>query len=91
MLEHYVAIFGQDYLLQVKYSKGSLIILDVIGFSLLLYEVPYISVPTILKEDSLTDEEYKKIVEDKNEQELLDRIRIKSSKVVINDPQFETI
>lgn len=54
-------------------------------FILLLYEVPYISVPTLPTEDMVSDTEYKEIVGDRNEEELLEKVRVKVSKLVIDD------
>lgn len=59
--EHYVVVLGSDYTTQVKYSKGSMIKFDLFGNIILLYEVPYISVPTLKIEDSLSNYEYEKI------------------------------
>jgi hypothetical protein len=39
---------------------------DITGIQVLLYEVPYISVPTIRDNEKLKDEEYEEI-KDKNE------------------------
>ena len=65
--EHYVVVFGSDYITQVKYSKGSMIKFDFCGSIILLYEVPYIAVPTLKREDSLSNYEYEKI-ENKDEE-----------------------
>jgi hypothetical protein len=55
---------------------------EIAKFILLLYEVPYISVPTLSKEDRVTDEEFKnEVIKDRNEEELLNSIRIKQSKL----------
>jgi hypothetical protein len=42
-----VVVLGTHYMLQVKYRKGSMIKLDLLGQTILLYEVPYIDVPTL--------------------------------------------
>jgi len=53
--EHYVVVLGTDYMLQVKYSKGSMIKFDILGMIVLLYEVPYISVPTLRDNEGVND------------------------------------
>jgi len=60
-LGQYVAIIGQDYTLQVKYSKTSMAKFDILGFVLLLYEIPYITVATLLQKEKVTDEDMEKI------------------------------
>lgn len=67
--EHYVVVLGTDYMLQVKYSKGTMIKFDILGVIVLLYEVPYIAVPTLRDSESVSDREYDKI-ENKKEDEI---------------------
>ena len=45
-------------MLQVKYSKGSMIKFDILGYTVLLYEAPYIAVPTAKSLGLLSDSEY---------------------------------
>lgn len=52
---------GSDYMLQLKYSKGSMAKFDVLGTMLLMYEVPYIAVPTLKDADYLSDKEVEMI------------------------------
>ena len=66
-LEHYVVVIGNDYMLQVKYRKGSMIRFEITGTTVLLYEVPYISVPSIKDSDTLKDKEYEEIPDKKEE------------------------
>jgi hypothetical protein len=60
-MEHYVVVLGQEYTLQVKYRKRSMIRFEVCGWPLLMYEVPYICVPTLEDTDMVQDEELDKI------------------------------
>jgi hypothetical protein len=64
-----VVVLGTEYVIQVKYSKGSMIKFDVLGTLILLYEVPTISVPTLRESDCLSNAEYDKI-ENKKEEEI---------------------
>jgi hypothetical protein len=48
-------------MLQVKYRKGTMMKFDVAGQTVLLYEVAYITVPTLTQEAKVTDEEIQKI------------------------------
>lgn len=66
-LEHYVVLMGTQFMLQVKYRKGSMIKFDIYGHTLLLYEVPYIDVPTLADSAMLKTAEILKIVEQKYE------------------------
>lgn len=52
---------GSDYMLQLKYSKNSMAKFDVLGTMLLMYEVPYIAVPTLKDADYLFDKEVESI------------------------------
>ena len=45
-------------MLQVKYSKGSMIKFDILGQIVLIYEVPYIAVPTLKDSESVSNKEY---------------------------------
>ena len=79
--EHYVVVCGQDYTLQVKYKKGSMITFDILGYQILLYEVPYICVPTLLDSDMVKDGEMTKILENPEASALrgADDIKIKTT------------
>ena len=54
-------------MLQVKYRKGSMIRFEITGTTVLLYEVPYISVPSLKDSDKLTDKEYEEIADKKED------------------------
>lgn len=66
-LEHYVVVIGVEYMLQVKYRKGSMIRFDITGTLVLLYEVPYISVPSLKESERLKDLEYEEITDKKED------------------------
>ena len=55
--QHYVVLMGTQYMLQVKYRKGSMMKLEACGHTILLYEVPYIDVPTLPESSKLLDKE----------------------------------
>ncbi|TNV81617.1 hypothetical protein FGO68_gene3409 [Halteria grandinella] len=56
-LQHYVVLMGTQFMLQVKYRKGSMMKLDICGHTLLLYEVPFIDVPTLPEASRLKESE----------------------------------
>ena len=66
-LDHYVVVIGNEFMLQVKYRKGSMIRFEITGTTVLLYEVPYISVPSLKDSDKLTDKEYEEIADKKED------------------------
>lgn len=84
--EHYVVVLGSDYMLQVKYSKGSMIKFEILGQLVLLYEVPYLAVPTIKDAERLTDQEYEQI-EDREKKEQDVRVTVKQQDIRV--PVFE--
>ncbi len=55
--EHYVILMGSHYMLQVKYRKGTMIKFDIGGVTLLMYEVPFIDVPTLPEASKVSDKE----------------------------------
>ena len=61
-LEHYVAVTGTVYMLQVKYRKGTMVKVQIGSeVQMLLYEVAYIAVPTLSTAAKLRDEELEKV------------------------------
>lgn len=62
-LEHYVVLMGTQYMLQVKYRKGSMIKFEICGHTMLLYEVPFIDVPTLQDSAMVKASEILKIVD----------------------------
>jgi hypothetical protein len=62
-LHHYVVLLGTQFMLQVKYKKGSMIKFDVYGQTVLLYEVAYIDVPTLQDTSRVRNSEIKEIEE----------------------------
>lgn len=48
---------GTQYMLQVKYRKRSMVKFDISGHTLLLYEVPFIDVPTLPEASMVRDKE----------------------------------
>ena len=63
-----MCLIGTVYMLQVKYRKGSMIKFDVCGQTVLLYEVAYITVPTLAQEAKITDAEVEKLDKSKEDQ-----------------------
>jgi hypothetical protein len=58
----------------------------------LLYEVPYICVPTLLEKDMVEDKEYEKIVETATEDVIkkrIEAIRIKVGTEYVGEAQYE--
>ena len=47
-------MLATTYMLQVKYRKGSMITFEICGVTVLLYEVPYIDVPTLPEASKVT-------------------------------------
>ncbi|CDW78550.1 UNKNOWN [Stylonychia lemnae] len=82
--EHYVVVLGTEYMLQVKYSKGSMVKFDILGVIVLLYEVPYISVPTIRDNEQVFEKEFEKLDKSK-----IDEIIITVKQHQVNDSQFD--
>jgi hypothetical protein len=82
-LQHYVVMMGTQYMLQVKYRKASMIKFDIAGHTLLMYEVPYIDVPTLTDASKLRDSE---LEESKAKNALREGdVRIENKQCEIND------
>lgn len=79
-LEHYVVLMGTQYMLQVKYKKGSMIKFDVGGHTLLLYEVPYIDVPTLPEASKVSAKEVEGLVTE---------VQVEEKQCVIDDAYFD--
>ena len=60
-LEHYVCLIGTQFMLQVKYRKTTMIKFDICGQTVMLYEVAYIAVPSLLQDAKITDKEVEKL------------------------------
>lgn len=46
-MKDHVVVMGNDFAMEAKYARGTLTIFDIVGFRLLIYEVPFITVPSI--------------------------------------------
>ena len=66
--EHYVCLVGTQFMLQVKYRKNTMIKFDICGQTLMLYEVAYIAVPSLLQDAKITDKEVEKLDKTKIEE-----------------------
>ena len=73
-------------MVQVKYRKGSMLKISLQGFTLLMYEVPYIAVPTLPQASQVTDAEFSKIEKRENES-----IKIEVKKHICEEDSFERI
>ena len=48
---------GTEYMLQVKYRKGTMIKFNICGQTVLLYEVAYLAVPSLKDDAKISDAE----------------------------------
>lgn len=46
-MKDHVVVMGNNFSMEAKYARGTLTIFDIAGFRVLIYEVPYISVPSM--------------------------------------------
>lgn len=56
-----IVIIGQEFTLQVKYSKGSLAKFELFGFHLLTYDPPYVAIGSVTEEEIITNGKLDKV------------------------------
>eukprot|EP00352_Strombidinopsis_acuminata_P000008 CAMPEP_0176340364 /NCGR_PEP_ID=MMETSP0126-20121128/1518_1 /TAXON_ID=141414 ORGANISM="Strombidinopsis acuminatum, Strain SPMC142" /NCGR_SAMPLE_ID=MMETSP0126 /ASSEMBLY_ACC=CAM_ASM_000229 /LENGTH=68 /DNA_ID=CAMNT_0017684535 /DNA_START=304 /DNA_END=510 /DNA_ORIENTATION=- len=63
-MRDHVVVMGNNFGMEAKCARGTLTIFDIVGFRVLIYEVPFISVPSATVSGINLEKEINAIKED---------------------------